>query len=331
MKMTPVLIASVAPDDLQIGGDDERRSHEHQPLHVLRHQPEVGRAVPKQLGREQRLLAGPLTTPDPGEEAHDGQRADRDEERGQGEVVVGRQDPADEDHQAGGRQDGPDGVEGASGVGGQRILDAPPQDHDDADDDGLKDEREPPGDGGGDEPPDEWAGGGSDSTHPADDAERLGSGPQVVEQHRREDVDGWDQEGGAHTLENRVTEDQDPQPGRDGTEHRTHRVNGETQREAPLPPPSVRQLAAGDHEGRHHQQEQRDRDLHALDRGVQVLADVIDHDVHVRTGEATDELRQSEGQQHAAQCGGHPLRRRCVSHGSPAHRRSGRTLASPPR
>ena len=51
--------------------------------------------------------------------------------------------------------------------------------------------------------------------------------------------------------------------------------------EAPLPAVAIGQLAAGDHERRHDQQEDGDRDLHALHRGVQVLADVVDHHVHV--------------------------------------------------
>jgi len=63
----------------------------------------------------------------------------------------------------------------------------------------------------------------------------------------------------------------------------------------------VGQLAARDHQCRHHQQEQGYTDLDSLDCGVQVVADVIDHDVHVRAREAADELSQGERHQHPAQ------------------------------
>src|SRR6185369_17598629 len=84
-------------------------------------------------------------------------------------------------------------------------------------------------------------------------------------------------------------------------------VEREPADEAALAPPSVRQLAAGDHQDRHDQQEQRDRRLDALDGGVQVLADVVDHHVHVRAREAADELsecqrREDLARAHAAAC-----------------------------
>ncbi len=60
------------------------------------------------------------------------------------------------------------------------------------------------------------------------------------------------------------------------------------------PAVAIGELAAGDHQRRHHQQEDRDRGLHALDGGVQVMADVVDHHVHVRARETADELGERE-------------------------------------
>src|SRR6185437_11817121 len=48
-------------------------------------------------------------------------------------------------------------------------------------------------------------------------------------------------------------------------------------------------------------QEQGDADLDALDVSVQVVADVVDHDVHVRAREAADELGQGQRHQHLLQ------------------------------
>ena len=72
-------------------------------------------------------------------------------------------------------------------------------------------------------------------------------------------------------------------------------------REAALAAVAVGQLAAGDHQRRHDEQEERDRDLDALHGGVEVLADVVDHHVHVRAGEAADELGQGERDEDPAQ------------------------------
>ena len=85
-----------------------------------------------------------------------------------------------------------------------------------------------------------------------------------------------------------------PRLGDDRAQQRADPVQREPDREAALAAPAVGQLAAGDHQDRHDQQEQRDRGLDALDGRVQVVADVADHHVHVRAGEAADELRECE-------------------------------------
>jgi hypothetical protein len=59
--------------------------------------------------------------------------------------------------------------------------------------------------------------------------------------------------------------------------------------------------ASRDHQCRHHQQEDRDRDLDALNGGVQVLTHVGDHHVHVRAGKAANKLRERQWREHSSQ------------------------------
>ena len=108
-----------------------------------------------------------------------------------------------------------------------------------------------------------------------------------------------------------------PEVRRHRAQQRADPVDRQADGEAPLASPAVGQLAARDHQRRHHQQEQRDRRLHALHRGVEVLADVVDHHVHVRAGEAADELGEGQGQQRPAQRRRHPAAadRLCRRHG----------------
>ena len=87
-----------------------------------------------------------------------------------------------------------------------------------------------------------------------------------------------------------------PRPGDTALMSAPIAVERQAQGEAPLATPAVGQLAAGDHERRHDEQEQRDRDLHALHRRVEVVADVGDHHVHVRAREAADELRRARAE-----------------------------------
>jgi hypothetical protein len=72
-------------------------------------------------------------------------------------------------------------------------------------------------------------------------------------------------------------------------------VQHEADREAALAPPTIAQLAGGDHQDRHDQQEQRDRRLHTLHGRVQILGDVADHHVHVRARETADEWASASG------------------------------------
>ena len=101
-----------------------------------------------------------------------------------------------------------------------------------------------------------------------------------------------------------------PSPGDDRGQQRAGAVHHEAQREAPLATPAVGQLAAGDHERRHDEQEDGDGDLHAMHRRVQIVADVGDHHVHVRAREAADELGEGERDQNPSQRGGRRRRAR---------------------
>src|ERR1043165_5031300 len=86
-------------------------------------------------------------------------------------------------------------------------------------------------------------------------------------------------------LEDRVAEYQDAEAGGDGAEQCADPIEREPKHEAPLTTPTVRELAAGDHEDRHDQEEQRDRGLDTLYARVEVIADVVDHHVNVQPRE----------------------------------------------
>src|SRR5690349_13695985 len=268
----------------------------------------------EQAGGQQGLLTGPLAAADPDEEPGQDQRSHHEQDRHQRRVLIGRQDPPDQDHQAYGRQYGPDGVEGTGRVGGNRVNDAAAEHQDDQDDERLEDKGGPPADAGGDQAADQRPGGGADAAKAADRPERPRTGFDVVEQQGGEDVDGRDQQGGADALEDGVAQDQHAEPGCGGAEDGTDPVDEEPELEQPFAAIAVGQLAARDHQRGHHQQEQGDADLDALDVGVQVVADVVDHDVHVRARETADELGQGQRHQHPPQ-----RRSRDLSGGAAGH------------
>jgi hypothetical protein len=118
-------------------------------------------------------------------------------------------------------------------------------------------------------------------------------------------------------FEDRVAEDEDAETGRGRTHQRADPVDDEADGEAALAAPTVGELAAGNHEGGHHQQEQGDRDLYALHGRIEVRADVGDHDVHVRAGEAADELRKRERNEDLPQRARGPSDADSLTHASP--------------
>ena len=102
----------------------------------------------------------------------------------------------------------------------------------------------PPADRRRDEAADQWPRRGADAAHAADQAKGAGPRLDVVEEHRREDVDGRDQQGRADALEGRVADDQDAETRRERGDHGADAVDGETADEAALAAPDVGQLAA---------------------------------------------------------------------------------------
>ena len=294
VKTTPVPIALYPRTVLQEDGHDERHAHEQKPLHVLRDEGEIGRAVPEQPGRQQRLLPRSLPSADV-EVEPDQERDSEHEEHGEERVVgPGLEDPEDHEEHADRREDRPDRVEGSRRVGRERIDETTAEQDDRRDDRGLEDERRPPADPRRDHTSDQRPCRGADTPQPADRAEGPGTRGEIAEPQRREDVDGRDQQRRTDALEHRVPEDQHAEARGDRAQQGADPVQRQAPDEAPLAAPAVGQLAARDHQDRHDQQEQGDRGLHALDGRVQVIADVGDHHVHVRARETADELGKRE-------------------------------------
>ena len=224
----------------------------------------------------------------------------RQQRRHQHAVVVGLEDPEDHEEHADGGQDRSERIEGTRRVRRDRIDDPAAEQDDRRNDHGLKDERRAPADPGRDDTADQRSCRCADATQPADDAEGPGSRREIVEPERRQDVDGRDQQRRPDALQHRVAEDQHAKPRRNRAQQRADPVQHEADGEAALAAPAVGQLAAGDHEDRHDQQEQGDRRLHSCHGRVEIGRDVVDHHVHVRAREAADELSEGERQQESA-------------------------------
>ena len=235
-------------------GDDERRAQENQPLDVLRDESEIRRSIFEQAGRQERLPAGSFSPADVDEEPEQENCTDRRENRRENVVRPDLQDREHEAEQADGRENRADRVEGSLRVGRERIDDAAPAQKDDsANDEGLEHERSAPADSRRDETSDQRSGGGTDTSHPHDRAEGLGPRREVVEGERGEDVYGGNQQGRPHAFEDGVAEDQHAEARGNRAQHGADSIQDEPHREAPLPPPTVRQLAAGDHQDCHDQ------------------------------------------------------------------------------
>ena len=191
---------------------------------------------------------------------------------------------------------------------------------------GLEDERGPPADSSGDHAPDQRSGRRADAAQPADHAEGPGARREIGEPQRREDVDGRDQQRRTDALEHRVAEDQHAEARGDRAQQGADPVQDEARHEAPLAAPAVCQLATGDHQDRHDQQEQSDRGLDALHRRVEVVADVGDHHVHVRAGEAADELGERERKDQPPRRDGRTARKRALARRDWVYRHRGPDL-----
>lgn len=90
-----------------------------------------------------------------------------------------------------------------------------------------------------------------------------------------------------------------------GREHEgAHAIDEQAQHQADAPAPDRRELAAWDHQRGHREREQRDRGLDAGNVGAKVRGDGLDRDTGAGRREATQELREDEGDEHARRRGG---------------------------
>ena len=116
-------------------------------------------------------------------------------------------------------------------------------------------------------------------------------------------------ERGTDAFENRPSEREDRHRLRRRGQRRAAGVDDQTDHERPSAADDVADLRAGEDEHRHHQAVERDDGLDRGDRGVEVLDQLTDRDVHHRLVEHHEELRR--GQRH--ECRAALLRRRVHS------------------
>ena len=116
-----------------------------------------------------------------------------------------------------------------------------------------------------------------------------------VGRHERDDR-GQDQRR-ADPLEERPADQQDRQRRRDRGGERARAVDHAADRERPLAADQGADLAAGDHQRRHHQRVEGDRGLDPGDVRPDVLGDGRDRDVHHRRVERHQELAGGQGEQ----------------------------------
>ena len=128
---------------------------------------------------------------------------------------------------------------------------------------------------------------------PADEAVREGPLLALVVRGDERGDRGHD-EHGTEALDQRPAEQQDRKAGADRRDQRPSGVDREAHGERPVLPPDVADLCAGEHERRHDERVRRDRELDALDRGVEVLDDLRDRDVHDGAVEHHHELGGGE-------------------------------------
>ena len=182
-----------------------------------------------------------------------------------------------------------DGVEVRLRVGARRIGD-PPVHRDDADrHDHLTEEHDPPGEVRGGVAPEDRPDRDACARHPTEDA--IGrdavSALVVAGDERRH---GRHRECRADALEHGPTQREGGHGPRDGGEPGSTGVDRHADDEGPPAPDDVADLAARDHERRHHEGVEGDDTLDRGDGGVEVLDQLADRDVHDRCIEHHQEL-----------------------------------------
>jgi len=170
------------------------------------------------------------------------------------------------------------------------IRDAAAEHNNQGDNQDLQDERSAPADRRRNDPPDQWPCCGSDPACCADDAKRFSAGGQVGKEDRDQNIDGRDQQRRAHAFQQGIAKSQEAQTLGERGDQRSQAVNGEAEHETEFAAPDIRQLAAGDHQGRHGEGKEGDGPLNTAHIRSQVLGYDADGDVHVGGGVTTNEL-----------------------------------------
>lgn len=97
---------------------------------------------------------------------------------------------------------------------------------------------------------------------------------------RDEGDDGRHDQGGAHPLQERPTDDQNREVGGEGCRQTAGTVDDEADCEGPASAQDRAQLSAGEHEGRHHERVERNGGLDSGDGRAEVVCDRRHRYVH---------------------------------------------------
>jgi hypothetical protein len=140
---------------------------------------------------------------------------------------------------------------------------------------------------------DQRPGGHRGARDPADDPERQRARFSAVG-GRNQRHDRREHKRRAKPLDKRPADQQDRQVGAERGGQRSKPIDPEAKSERPVAPDDVAELRPREHEGRHDQRVRRDRQLHALDRRVEVRDDLRDRHVHDAAVEHHHELGRRE-------------------------------------
>jgi hypothetical protein len=295
--------------DRQEERDDEEDAGLHQVLEEEHDQPAGQLRRARHADRDERLPAAPRD-PDlpPREEPQREQPAQQEPDhgraaepllaarlRGHPAPLPGAQDAEHDQPEPERGQRGADQVDVRPRVR-RRVLDPARQGKDRDDDDDLPGEHEPPRRVRRREPADQRADG--NGARPGRGDEAVGLRPLLEAEVAGDQRDDRRQDQrGADALEERPAEQEHRQALRERGRQRPQAVDHAPDREGPLPAYEGADLAAGDHQHRHHQRVGRDGALDPGNGRSHVVGDRRDRDVHDRAVERHQELPGGERQQ----------------------------------
>ena len=179
---------------------------------------------------------------------------------------------------------------------GRRVVHATSQHEDHRDDQHLPGEHPPPRGVGREEAADQRAQRGGDRTRGGDEpvgARALG----LAEVRRDQRHDRGHDQHRAQALQARPADHQHRQVRRQRGRQRPAGVDDAADRERALAAEDLADLAAGDHQRRHHERVHRDRRLDPGHRRVEILGDRRDRRIHHRRVQGHHELARSQRQQ----------------------------------